>query len=84
MLLSIGVCVAFPVIDEQVDRSLRKNWEKEPGVNNKRASKFFELLERFSNPRKLSDDKKTKTCPPSCPPYSTSTDCKGCGKKRSY
>ena len=47
LLLSIGVCFALPVIDEQVDRSLRKHWKKETGVNNKRASKFFDLLERF-------------------------------------
>ena len=71
LLLSASVCLAWPMMRED-DRGLRNEWGEATMDDAEQVSRFFDLMERLRNSRKLpNDERRSKSkcngktfCPP--------------------
>ena len=71
LLLSASVCLAWPMMRED-DRGLRNEWGEATMDDAEQVSRFFDLMERLRNSRKLpNDERRSKddcygksVCPP--------------------
>ena len=57
LLLSASVCLAWPMMRED-DRGLRNEWGEATMDDAEQVSRFFDLMERLRNSRKLPNDER--------------------------